>query len=553
MPVDSDLLGSVGLRLESEIFSDGDYSLCRVDYRGRKLVAEISSATGVYQHRWPSAGGLIQPVSARDLPEQRKLLLFDTRDCVFLCETIQEFGRMNTRQAVKLTEMVLGIVSNLQAAGMICGYLGPEMFVSSGTSVSMLAGRRGIPVSPFTAPEVHSSRPSDPRSDVSAIGTFFFRLIAGTDDRDRQLRVWQRLDSSVQTAIQDMSAASPVDRPSSLKAVRGVLDALVSPEIVETKVEPAGKQPGFVKPPERSKPSSNHRKLLWIIGSVAVSALAVAAFVSSGPPPDTVADVEPVAVEEEAASGQQSEVSPWADSSSTTETVLPEADIPIVDSARMWISNCSGTPGIETQFRAGTVRDYSWVYLLTGTTLRDSSLILARRSDPFIPLVNCPLGQAVYQIADTSFAVRPVDATVLLGTDLNYAGINSSFLHEPVAPAGTLFVDVVNHGIQFSLEGMGAATWVASKVDGKACDIQNTEWLIKVSDIRDADRFSEEIGIPELLEETLFLYREANIQAGSLEVVLRQYFQPLPDSAEFPLEAVPIPDIHVLIGRQQIN
>ncbi|MCD6586987.1 MAG: hypothetical protein J7K88_00390 [Candidatus Fermentibacteraceae bacterium] len=549
--MDSDLLGSVGLRLESEIFSDGDYTLSRVDYRGRKLVAEISSASEAYQHRWPAAGGLILPVSARDLPEQRKLLLFDTGDTVFLCETIQEFGRMSVPQAVKITKMVIGVVSNLQAAGMICGYLGPEMFVFSGSYITMLAGRRGIPNSSFTAPEVHSSRPSDPRSDVSAIGTFFFRLIAGTDNREKQLHVWQRLDSSVQTAIQDMAAPSPVNRPSSLKAVRSILDALASKETVETKVKPAGEQPGFAKPVKTEKPSSDHRKLWWIIGSVAVTALAVAAFLSSGLPSESVTEAEPVA--EEIAGGQEETISPWADSVTTGETTVPNAEISIVDSARIWISNCSGTPGIETEFRAGAVRDYSWVYLLTGTTLRDSSLILAMRSDPGVPLANCPLGLAVYQIADTSFAVKPVDLTILLGIDLNYAGINGGFLHEPAAPAGTLFVDVVNHGIQFSLEGMGAATWVASRIDGKACDIQNTEWLIKVSDIRDADRFSEEIGIPELLEETLFLFRAANVQAGSLEVALRQYFQPLPDSSEFQLEAVPVPDIHILIGRQQTN
>ncbi len=551
--MDSDLLGSVGLRLESVIFSDGDYTLSRVDYRGRKLIAEISSASGTYQHRWPVAEGLILPVSARDLPEQRKLLLFDTGDTVFLCETIQEFGRMSVPQAVEITKMVIGVVSNLQAAGMICGYLGPEMFVSSASSVTMLAGRRGIPDSHFTAPEVHSSRPSDPRSDVAAVGTFFFRLIAGTDNRERQLHVWQELDPSVRIAIQDMSAPSPVNRPSSLKAVRSILDGLVSEGTVETKVEPAGEQTGFVKPVKTDKPSSDHRKLWWIIGSVAVIALAVAAFLSSGLPPDTITANEPVAGEEETDGGQEETVSPWVDSVTTEETAESDTEIPIVDSARMWISNCSGTPGVETEFRAGAVRDYSWVYLLTGTTLRDSSLILARRSDPCIPLADCPLGQAVYQIADTSFAVKPVDLTILLGTDLNYAGINGGFLHEPTAPAGTLFVDVVNHGIQFSLEGMGAATWTASKIDGKACNIQNTEWLIKVSDIRDADRFSEEIGIPELLEETLFLFRAANVQAGSLEVVLRQYFQPLPDSSEFPLEAVPVPDIHILIGRQQAN
>jgi hypothetical protein len=546
MSVDSELFGSVGLRFVSEVFSDGEYSLSRVDYRGRKLIAEVSPVSGVYQHRWPSVEGLIAPVSARDLPGERKLLLFDIGDRIFLSETVEELGRISIEQAVKLTGMVVTIVSSLQAAGMICGYVGPEMFVSSGYSVAMIAGRRGVPDSPFTAPEVQSSRPSDPRSDVSAIGSFLFRLVAGSDDRERQLHVWRRLEPAVQAAIQDMVEVSPVNRPNGLKELQAVLDSIVSP--VSEKEKPDVDEPGFARPVKKSNSSLHRKKLLWIAGSAAVLILALLAFFSSGPPSDTDTAVTCVP-EDTLVAVTEEEVSPWADTVSIQEAAVSDSVVPVEDSARVWVSNCSGTPGVETELRAGSLKDYSWVYVLTGTTVRDTSLVLARRADPFTSLQETPLGLAVSRIADTSFAVRPVDLTIMLGTDLNYAGINSGFLHEPVAPAGTLFVDVVNHGIQFSLEGLGAATWAATRIDGKSCDIQGVEWLVSISDIRDADRFSEEIGIPELLEETLFLYRETNAPAGFLETALRQYYQPLPSSSEFPVESIPIPDIHILVGR----
>lgn len=548
MSVDTDLLGSCGLRFESEIYSDGSYSLSRVDYQGRKLVAEVSDTSEVYQHRWPSVGGLIPPISARDLPGQKKLVLFDIGDGRFLCEIICAIGRFPSEKAVELTKMVLSILSDLQAAGMICGYIGPEMFVYQGSSLVMLAGRRGIPVSPFTAPEVQSSRPSDPRSDVSAIGSFLFRLVAGTDNREKQLLLWQELTPVLQAAIQNMVASSPVDRPNGLRAVLSILDSLATEKPEQVSEGMIYDDSGFVRQEKKSKSSRNRKKVYWIAGSVVVLLLAFVAFIFSGPPtdPDTIIEtvppedvqVEPVEV-----------VSPWIDTVSVEDGVLSDVEIPIVDSAIIWVSNCSGTPDQELAFRAGSVSEYSYVYPLTGTTNRRSSLILARRSDPYIPLGETPLGQAVYQIADTLFAVKPVDLTIMLGTDLNYSGINSHFLHEPVAPADTLFVDVVNHGIQYSLDGMSAAAWTAGRIEGKSCEINGTEWLIAISDVRDADKFSEGIGIPEVLDETLFLYKESNLPACSLEALLRQYFQPLPGSSEFPLETIPISDIHILISR----
>ncbi len=551
MPVDTDLFGSCGLRFESEVFSDGAYSLSRVDFQGRKLLAEVSDTSGVYQHRWPSVGGLIQPVSSRDLPGQQKLVLFDIGTDIILFERINTVGRFTLEKALDITGMALGIVSDLQAAGLICGYIGPEMFVLHGSSILMLAGRRGIPESPFTAPEVQSSRPSDPRSDVSAMGSFLFRLVAGTDKREKQLQIWQELSPGMQTAIQDMVAVSPVNRPNSLKAVKAILSNLAMKENEEADEEPIDSSQAFVKQQERAASTGSKKKLFWILGSVAIIVLGYFAITSSALPldPDPDLDHETEIVPAEETPEEEVEVvSPWVDSLSEEETILPDVSAPLEDSAIVWISNSSGVPDLEQSFRAGSVSSYSYVYPLTGTTNRQSSLILARRSDPSVPLREMPLGQEVYQIADTSFVVKSVDLTILLGTDLNYSGINSQFLHQPVAPAGTLFVDIVNHGIQYSLDGMGAATWTADRIEGKACNIEGTEWLISVIDIRDADRFSEEIGIPEVLDETLFLFKPDNLQAGTLETLLRQYFQPLPNSADFSLEAIPISDIHILIG-----
>ncbi len=553
----SDLLGNCGLQFESEIYSDEGYYLCRVDYQGRKYVAEISSNSSVFHHRWPSVTGLMRPVSAKDLPSQNKLLLFDIGEAHFLSELLKTIGGLSLDLALKYMLKILAVISELQAAGMISGYLGPEMFIVSDSHIFMLAGGRGIPKSPFTAPEVQSIRPSDPRSDVFAFGSLLFRLLAGTDEEMEQVATWQKLGKETQDIISQMVAPLPVDRSASLTAVSELLCSMqemntisVSEDLI-TNTEPTG----FVKKSKRKSKKILNTKWYWIFGTVLVCVLAFFAFNDSGLPDET--DSEEIVDEIQEQIPEEEVVSPWEDSGrpadpeTDIEEEIEEVFVPVVDSAVIWISNCTGTSGLEQDFRAEAASSYSFVYPLIGTTNRQTSIILVRRTDPTIPIEDTPIGQAALNLAaaDSTFQVKAVDLTIMLGTDLNYSGINAHYLHSPENPSDTLFVDVVNHGIQYSLDGLGAATWFAAKIEGRAFDFNEREFLIVVSDIRDADRFNEEVGMPEVLNETRFMMKESNIQAASLEALLRQFFQPLPTTSNFDPSDMIIPDIHVLLGQ----
>lgn len=558
MPVDSELLGSFGLLLEREIFSHGDYSLSRVNYRGRKLVAEISSSDGIFQHRWPSVRGLRTPISARDIPGGKKLLLFDCGSSVFLCESIQSNGGFSEQRALELVRMALRIVTDLQSAGMICGYLGPEMFVQENSELVLLAGRRGVPDSSFTPPEVGPSRPSDPRSDVSAVGSLLFRLIAGTDDRERQLQAWNRLNEPFQKAVQEMVAADPVNRPGSLRAVAARIDELLEgggEEHDQENVEIVHSE-GFVKKTHSGKEGSSGRKF-WYIAAPLILIVAYLVFRFSGPPAEDYSSTQPDSPPDSIEFQETVEVtSPWTeDTVSAVPSEQLNTDILLADTARVWVTNCTGTPNVENQFRAGPLSDFSYVYLLTGTSRRRTSLITVRRHNPLLPRASSELWHTAESIfgSDTSFSLKPVDLTIMLGTDLSFAGINSHFLSSPSAPAGTLYTDVVNHGIQYTLDGVGAATYIGQILNGRSCTIDGTEYVISVIDIRDADRFNAEIGIPEVLQETIFLHNPANIPAGTLEQLVRQYVQALPLQGSFPVENVPVPDLHLLIGNSSGN
>jgi hypothetical protein len=551
MALDTELLGSCGLLFVAEVFSSEQYSLSRVSHNGRELIAEISEGTG-YRHRWPSVRGLILPISARDLPGGRKLLLFDPGQGVSLAETLRTEGTPGIPGAIAYTLKVLRIVTDLQSAGMISGYLGPEMFLLRQGELFLLAGRRGVPSTSFTPPEAIDTRPSDPRSDVWAIATLLFRIIAASDDKDRQMDVWSKLPDRVRDAIKQMVSPAPEHRPSGLAAVSGILNSLCSEEPACKEAPAPDAANGFKKPTgpvakKRKKGSSGipGRKLLRVAVVLAVAVAAYLVYNSSGLSGDEVSP-QPVAFLRDSVpeTVPESEASPWAD----TIHVPPLGGTAFEDTARVWISNCTGVPGVENQFRAGPASQYSHVYPLAGTTGRRTSAILVRRTDPHLPVASTDAGRAAAVMADTGYAVKAVDLTILLGTDLRYAGINPQFLTTPSSPAGTLFVDVVNHGIQYPLEGLGAATWAAGRLDGRSCRINDTEWLVKVSDIRDADRYNDEIGIPSLLQETLFLRHSSNAQAETLEILIRQYFQALPLQGSFMLDQVPIPHIHVLMG-----
>ncbi len=544
MPADTDLLGSCGLLLKEEIYSSGDYSLSRVLYQGQEMIAEISSSQGIFQHRWPSVRGLLTPASARDLPGGRKLLLFQGGAGRFLCEKLTVTGGMTNPMALDLTLKALRIVTDLQAAGMICGYLGPEMFLLQGKTLLLLAGRRGVPITPFTPPEVGKSRPSDPRSDVSALGSFLFRLIAGTDDREKQVGKWKMLPPAYQSAIQSMASADPVNRPGSLRKAGELLESLAVPESKPAEPAPLSHSESFLRKKETSRVKTPWYSR-WYFWLPLLLLAAYLVFRYSAPP-----ETEPEAVPDP---DTLETVSPWVEDTLPEPPPSPpmETGLLLQDTARVWITNCSGVPDRENLLRSGPFRDYSLVYTQTGTSRRTSSLITVRRSSP----AGGPGYQALWDQAlltageDTSFMVKPVDLTILLGTDLRYAGVNAHFLPLPAEPPGdTLYIDVVNHGIQYALDGLGAATYAGRILDGRSCVIEGVSYLIRVVDVRDADGFNREIGIPAALDETLFLRHGNAAEARALEQLVRQYVQALPLQGTRSMSDVPVPHLHLLIG-----
>lgn len=554
MPVDPELLGSCGYLLESEIYSEGGYSLCRVKDRGRSMVAEISPYNHGPQHRWPSVKGLIMPASVRDLPGSGKLLLFDAAEMECLSETISASGGFSEERALDFIGKALGIVTGLQASGMVCGYLGPEMFVLSENDVFLLAGRRGVPVSPFTAPEVGSSRPSDPRSDVWAIGSLLFRIIAGTDDTNKQRQVWNHLSSPLKKAIMKMVSVNPVDRPVSLREVRNILRLLSSAEAggsPEKAEVPVVNSEGFI----RKAPSGGGQSIkarYWYIAAPLILAAAYLVFRFSGPPSDAVVPSgDPGEADSVFFHEEQEVVSPWAED--TLEEVSATQPPPLFeDTVTIWVSNCSGEEGLENRFRAEPLGRFSFVYPLTGSSVRRTSLLLVRRADPSTDPRATGMWRLAEEIAstDTAFTVRPVDLTIMLGTDLSYADVNAHLFRSPAGPADTLFVDVANHGIQYLLGGTTAAAYTGSMLHGRACTIGTTEYIVSVVDVRDADRYHEEVGIPRNLSETIFMHNAGNHTAAELELLIRQYFQALPGQGSYPRETIPVPDISIFLSSQ---
>jgi hypothetical protein len=116
----------------------------------------------------------------------------------------------------------------------------------------------------------------------------------------------------------------------------------------------------------------------------------------------------------------------------------------------------------------------------------------------------------------------------------------------------TLYVDVVNQGLQYSLEGVGPATWVTGIIDGRSVLIGGEEYFVEVIDYRDGDRIpNEEIAIPRLLDSTAFIYRSDSGVLPEFEGRMRSVLQALPDEVSGPPDGVPVPDLWVVLGRAE--
>ncbi|MBD3278924.1 MAG: hypothetical protein GF388_11545 [Candidatus Aegiribacteria sp.] len=521
------------------LLHEENYLLARIQTDNRSMLAEVSEGNsgGIHFNEWPKDGSILLPDSEIDTADEQgaRILLFTPPDDAKLyLELLKEGREFSEKESLTAGKRMLTVLRRLHDAGTRVGYLGPEnVLVCSDGSQMILGGARGIPDTPFSPPEAVGRTADDPRSDVYAIGLLMFRLVAGSDERKKQIDTWNRLDSDYRDLLEKMVTPEPDKRFPNLTVLSEAMDS----------VEPAEKADSTANEEKCRRRNENKagKPYLKLVIPVSVAIL-VALFLIFGKgkngdehleaPPDTSVHVHDEIPEDTLPAADQQEV-------------LPAEIEPVI-----WVSNGTGQAGLATEFRQGSASEYSSVYACTGSP-RSSSILLARRLDPRQPLQQQDrllsiVGELTRE--DTSIAVRPVDVTILIGNDLIDDTAAQGILKSPSAPEETLYVDVANHGVQGTYGGAGAATWVRSVINGRSLDIGGEEWLIEVVDFRDGDMLNPELGIPGTLDSTVFMYRDSlSVLVGVEEAMRRTFLENAPEPAE--TSALPDPpDIWVLLG-----
>ncbi len=533
------------------VFEADDYLIARVEIDGKAYFAEISpSDSASAGGRWPGVPGVLLPVNQRGFPDGQVLLLFPDSGEEFVLERIKSVG-FRIEAAVTFCTRLMEILKELHSSARYAGYLGPENLLISGSGRPILiGGKRGVPDSPFSAPEVIGRASSEPRNDVYALGSLLFRMIAGTDDREKQIGFWNELPDRLRLLIGEMVSSDPRDRQANIEVLHAELSSFQS--------EPPARASG--PDPDRSgddqytfsggKPwKRKHNWLLYSVISLIVAVLAVILLFNpfggnrSARTPD----------ESQRAGAPDTLSTEWlsesSDSLETPDTTVVPFQISM-DSAIVWVTNCTGRSGAAMDYRAEQASGFSYVYTTSGTSRRTTSVLLVRRADASVSLEQQPAWPLVSVLleGDSTITPMPTDISILLGTDLLYDGVNSQHLMTPDTPAGTLYVDIANNGLQYTLGGLGAATWTSSVLDGKSLDLDGSEWLLRVVDSRDGDVLNEELGIPETLQSTQFLYHPDNDICSRAEEKIRSALQALPAEPEKSVGDVKVPDIWVLLG-----
>ena len=522
------------------LLEEENYLLARVQIDGRAMLAEISSGSsgGFSSGDWPEIDGILLPDSLihPGNDSETSILLFSLPDNAELCvETIVRDGGFSEAHALETGKKVLDILRRIHDDGYRVGYLGPENVLRTDTDKHfILGGARGIPDTPFSPPEAVGRTPDDPRSDIYALGLLIFRLIAGSDNRDIQVEAWNSLSNRVLELLENMVSPEADNRYPNLIALDTVLKE-VEPEDETKKAEIVIKHSW-----------NNRRKVIASILAVVTIAVIIALLLEfkhdplqelQSPEPDSTAGIvesDPLEIDQGL---------PLEDTISLQSVALAE---PVV-----WISNSSGQPGRASEFRQGPASEYSTVYTSTGS-LRRNSILLARRDDPHIPLEN---QERIYSIAeqlarsDSTILITPVDMTLLLGGDITDDIIPPGIVKSVSDPAGTLYIDIVNHGLEGVYANVGAATWVRSVLHDRSITLDSEEWLIRVVDFRNGDRLNAELGIPATLDSTLFLYRAHLQLLAQAEERFRELFLDN-TTGEHPQATSPDPpDIWILLAE----
>jgi hypothetical protein len=537
----SDLLATVAeggkILLEEE-----EYLLARVEVQGRPMLAEISSGDhgGIPPGEWPSVSGILHADSEMQPATESgaRILLFSLpHGAELYLQRIMRDGALTESRAMDVGRKVLVILRRLHDAGFRVGYLGPEnVLVTPAGDHLILGGARGIPDTPFSPPEAVGARAQDPRSDVYALGLLMFRLLAGSDNRNVQIEAWNRLSPGLVTLLEKMVTPRSDDRYANLIVLSRKM-ATISP-----------RKPSDAPKDDRTRrpAAAGGRKFPawgWVIVALV---LAVAAILIIDPGGGDGGRTAPVERDTTIPVQSIPDTLGIVDSTLITEPLPDPGWEPII-----WISNGTGQPGSASEFRQGPVSGYSGVYACTGSR-RSSSIVLVRREDPTLSLQDHErlYGTAVELASrDSTMSVLPVDITLLLGGDLVDDVVTPGVISHASSPAGTLYVDIANHGLEGAYGGAGAATWVRSVLNGGCVGIDGEEWMISVVDFRNGDMLNDELGIPARLDSTGFLYRGDLPVLSAAELEIRKaILESTTSEPSGPVLPEP-PDIWILLGQ----
>ncbi len=537
----SDLLSTVAeggkILIEEE-----NYLLARVSIDGRAILAEISSGSsgGLPPGDWPEIDGVLLPDSLTHPGNDSgtRILLFSIPDSAELyVEAIMNEGGLSEANALETGIKLLDILRRIHDDGYRVGYLGPENVLRTDTGKHLiLGGARGIPDTPFSPPEAVGRTADDPRSDIYALGLLIFRLIAGSDNREIQVEVWNCLSDRVLELLESMVSPEADNRFPNLIVLANELKR-IEPEDLTRQVETGGKGKHFW--------NRRKQKSLLIIAVIMIAVITTLLLIRHPGRPQEQQSTEPdsCALIQESDSSLTGQNPPLEGTGSLQGDTLAE---PVI-----WLSNGTAQPGRASEFRQGPASEYSIVYTCTGTP-RSNSILLARRDDPYLSHENQGRIRSIAEnlaSQDSAIVIKPVDISLLLGSDLTDDSLLSGIVVPVSDPAGTLYVDIVNHGLEGTYGGVGAATWVRSVLNNMSIILDGEEWLITVVDFRNGDRLNTELGIPASLDYTLFLYRNNLPLLSAAEEEFRKLLLES-DAGEHSRAAAPnAPDIWILLGN----
>ena len=522
------------------LLEEENYLLARVQIDGRAMLAEISSGSsgGFSSDDWPEIDGVLLPDSMMHPGNdtETRILLFSIPDNAELCvETIVRDGGFSEADALETGKKVLDILRRIHDDGYRVGYLGPESILRTGSRKHfILGGARGIPDTPFSPPEAVGRTPDDPRSDIYALGLLIFRLIAGSDNRDIQVEAWNSLSNSVSELLENMVSLEADNRFPNLIALEAALEQ-VEPEKEKQEAEKV-----------RKHFWTNRKNVSFSILAIVVIIVITALLLKPGP--DAAQELQNTAPDT-TESGQEHDRIEIDQGLPPVETISLQSDVfaePVV-----WISNSTGQPGRASEFRQGPALEYSAVFTSTGSPRR-SSILLARRDDPYLPLES---QGRIYPIAeqlasgDSAILITPVDMTLLLGADIIDDTVLPGIVMTVSDPAGTLYIDIANHGLEGVYANVGAATWVRSILHDRSILLGSEEWQITIVDYRNGDMLNTELGIPAVLDSTIFLYRYQLPLLAAAEDQLRKLFLENTTEEHQSVTLPDPPDIWILLAE----